>query len=139
MARWVKGQSGNRRGRPRNGTAIAPLARAQVQKHKLVDKLGSIGARTGEYVEVDVDHQLRAIQLLLAYGYGPPRPELEGKEGIIIQVTYAETNRIAITGAAPGASQDHPGVQAPQRPLLRAPLGQDEAGDRSTDSPRTGG
>ena len=78
MARWVKGQSGNRKGRPRNGTAIAQLARAQVDKHKLVEKVGSIGARQGEYAKVDVDQQVRAIQLLLAYGYGPPRPDTEG-------------------------------------------------------------
>jgi hypothetical protein len=46
-----------------------------VEKHKLVEKLGSIGSRRDEFGQVDVDQQLRAIQLLLSYGYGPPRAE----------------------------------------------------------------
>ena len=96
MARWVKGKSGNPRGRPKSRTAIADLARTQIEKHKLVEKLGSIGAGEGTYRDVEVDQQLRAIQLLLAYGYGPPRPETEGCEGLKIQVVYAETNHIAI-------------------------------------------
>ena len=53
MARWTKGQSGNRRGRPQSGTAIAELARGQVEKDKLIEKLGSIGARQNESNEVD--------------------------------------------------------------------------------------
>src|SRR4029077_19865189 len=133
MPKWMKGRSGNPRGRPRNGTAIADLARSQVGKHQLVEKLGSIAAREGQYTEVDVDQQLRAIQLLLAYGYGPPRPEMESREGIIIQVTYVESNRIAIASAARGAITSDPGGQAIQRGLLRAPLGQDDAGDGSAD------
>ncbi|HEY7339187.1 MAG TPA: DUF5681 domain-containing protein, partial [Bryobacteraceae bacterium] len=100
MARWRKGQSGNPGGRPKRGTAIAELARRQIERHRLIEKLGSIGARANEYADADVDQQLRAIQLLLAYGYGPPRAENMGGEGIRIQVTYAETNHIAITGAA---------------------------------------
>jgi hypothetical protein len=40
MARFFKGQSGNPRGRPLRGTAIAELARAQVRKYKLIEKLG---------------------------------------------------------------------------------------------------
>src|ERR1700686_1317794 len=100
MPRWAKGQSGNRRGRPKSGTAIAELARAQVEKHRLIEKLGSIGARQSEYEKVDVDQQMRAIQLLLAYGYGPPRAEIKTGEGVVIQVIYAETNHIAIASAA---------------------------------------
>src|ERR1039457_1017200 len=104
MARWIKGLSGNPKGRPREGTAIAGLARSQVERHKLVEKLGRIGAREGEYAEVDVDRQIRAIQLLLAYGYGPPRGELEGGEAVVIQVTYVERNQIAINGAIAGGA-----------------------------------
>src|SRR5579862_2320303 len=90
MARWTKGKTGNPKGRPRKGTAIADLARQQITKHKLVEKLGSIGARQGEYSKTDVDQQLRAIQMLLSYGYGPPRAEMESDGKVIIQVTYAE-------------------------------------------------
>ena len=139
MARWVKGQSGNRRGRPKSGTAITDLARSQVGKHRLVEKLGHIAACEGEYVEVNVDQQLRAIQLLLAYGYGPPRPDIESSEGIVIQVTYAETNRIAIASAARGAITGDSGGQAVQRDVLRAALGQDGAGDGSADPCGTAG
>jgi len=41
-------------------------------------------------------------------------------------------NSIAITGATPGPTENHPGVPAVQRSLLR-PLGQDRAGDGSPD------
>ena len=93
MARWAKGQSGNPRGRPRAGTAIADLAGRQVNQHQLIETLGSIAAAAGALV--DVDQQLRAIQLLLAYGYGPPRAESEATGGLKIEVIYAETNHIA--------------------------------------------
>jgi hypothetical protein len=132
MARWAKGQSGNPRGRPRVGTAIADLARRQVDKHKLVETLGYIAA--GQRASVDVDQQLRAIQLLLAYGYGPPRAENEAPGGLKIEVIYAETNHIAIAGASLGAASRDPASQAVQCRLLRAPLGQDGVGDGSSDS-----
>ena len=127
MARWTKGHSGNPRGRPRAGTAIADLARRQVDKHKLVETLGNIAA--GQRASVDVGQQLRAIQLLLAYGYGPPRAENEAPGGMKIEVIYAETNRIAIAGAPQGAAPRDPASQAVQCRLLRAPLGQDGVGD----------
>jgi hypothetical protein len=108
MARWAKGHSGNPRGRPRAGRAIAELARLQLDKHKLVEKLGSIAAGERGVADVDVDQQLRAIQLLLAYGYGPPRPEIEVSEGLTIQVIFAETNHISIVAAKPSAKpSDH--------------------------------
>ena len=134
MARWTKGKSGNPRGRPRSGTAVADLARRQVDKHKLIDKLASIAAGANEYSDVDVDQQIRAIQLLLNYGYGPPRAEVQSSEGLVIQVVYAETNQIAITSAARGAVTSDSGVEAVQRGVLRAPLGQDAAGDGPPDS-----
>ena len=139
MGRWTKGNSGNPRGRPKRGTAIAELARDQIEKHKLVEKLGIIGAGEGDYREADVDQQLRAIQLLLAYGYGPPKADFERNEGgVIIQVVYAETNQIAIAGATPGAIESDPGSQTVQRSLLRTPLGQDGSGDGSADPSGSG-
>jgi hypothetical protein len=133
MSRWRKGQSVNPKGRPKSGTAIAELARRQVERHRLIEKLGSIGAAENEYADGDIDQQLPAIQLLLGYGYGPPRGESEGREDIQIQVIYVETNHIAVTGAAPSATPSHPASETVQRGLLRAPLGQDAAGDGSPD------
>ena len=139
MARWIKGQSGNPKGRPREGTAIAGLARSQVQRHKLVEALGRIGARQGEYAKADVDQQIRAIQLLLAYGYGPPRGELEGGDAVVIQVTYVQRNQIAINGAAPSTMAGGAAGETVQRGLLRAPLGEDGTGNGSADSPGSTG
>jgi hypothetical protein len=65
LGRWTKGKSGNPRSRPRAGTAIADLFRREVDKHKVIDKLASIAAGVNEHSDVDVDQQLRAIQLLL--------------------------------------------------------------------------
>lgn len=72
---WGPGQSGNPRGRPASGLALAELARELVSKHDLVGKLARIAARAGRS-KVGVDQQLRAIQLLLAYAYGPPKTEI---------------------------------------------------------------
>jgi len=139
VARWIKGQSGNRNGRPREATAIAGLARSQLQRHKLVEKLGRIAARQGEYGNVDVDQQMRAIQLLLSYGYGPPRGEHEGGEGVVIQVNYVERNPIGVTGATRGAAAGGAGGQTVQCGLLRAPVGKDGLGYGSGDPPSARG
>src|SRR5579862_1155681 len=133
MARWIKGESGNRRGRPRKSSAIAGLARHQIEKHKLIEKLGNMGARQGDYSGVEFDQQLRAIQLLLSYGYGPPRPEIEASSGTVIQVVYEQRNQIALTSAAPLAIASDRGSQTLQRGLLRPALGQDLAGGESAD------
>ena len=134
MARWIKGKSGNPGGRPKRGAAIADLARQQIGKHKLVEILGRIGGRQGEYSGVEVDQQLRAIQLLLSYGYGPPRAEVDGSDGkVVIQVIYVERNQIAITAATPSPTASDAGSETLQRRLLRAPLGEDSAGNEPTD------
>ena len=111
MGRWVKGKSGNPRGRPKKGTAIADLARSQVEKHRLVEKLGSMAAGDSDFKSVALDQRLRAIQLLLAYGYGPPRNEIEAPEGVVIQVNYVQRNQSTITSAAPGADACDSGGQ----------------------------
>ena len=139
MGRWFKGVSGNPKGRPKKGTAIADLARNQIQKHKLIEKLGSMAAGERDYQAMGVDQQLRAIQLLLAYGYGPPRAEIPTQEGIIIQVNYVERNQLAINSAAPGTVTSDPGRQTLQCGLLRTSLGQDGSGDGSVDPPRAAG
>ena len=139
MARWIKGQSGNLKGRPKELTAIAGLARNQVQKYKLVEQLGRIGTHKGEYSKVDVDQQIRAIQLLLSYGYGPPRIDHEGGETVAIQVNYVERNRTTIDGAAPRAIAGGTGSEKVQRRLLRTPVGEDSSGNGSADSPGLAG
>ena len=69
------------------GTAIAGLARSQLAKHRLIEKLGRIGAGEDSNGNVDVGQQIRAIQLLLAYGYSSPKGEIESGDGVVIQVT----------------------------------------------------
>jgi len=139
MARWAKGHSGNPKGRPKVGTAVAGLARSQLAKHRLIEKLGRTGAGEDSHGNVDVGQQIRAIQLLLAYGYGPPMGEIESGDGVVIQVTYVERNPIAINGPTPGATAGDPAGQTVQRGLLRAPVGQDGPGNGSLDSPGTAG
>jgi hypothetical protein len=114
--------------------AIAELARKEVEKRKLVETLGKIGGRQGEYSKVDYGDQLNAIKALLSYGYGPPRAEMESSSDVVIQVTYVERNQIAATGASPSANESDSGMRAVQCDLLRTPLGQDGSGDESSDS-----
>jgi hypothetical protein len=133
MARWTKGQSGNRNGRPKTGKPIGHLARLQVDKHKLIQVLAGIAAGEHESATVDVNQQLRAIQLLLAYGYGPPQAENEVREGLKIEVIYVESHNIAIAEAPSGARAGDPAIQAVQCGLLRPPLGKDDVGDGSPD------
>src|SRR5260370_20968001 len=108
MARWIKGQSGNPTGRPRSGLAIAALARREVEKRKLVETLGKIGGRQGEYSKVDYGEQLNGIKNWLACGYGPPRGGMEGTGGIVIQVTYVNRNQFPSNEAPAGPSRAGP-------------------------------
>jgi hypothetical protein len=139
--RWLKGVSGNDLGRPR--TALAELCREQVTKHGLVQVLGSIAARTGEYnkkskISITVSDQINAIRLLLLYGYGLPKNEIDTGE-VKIEVSYSDNRSINIAHAAQGAGDDHPAEQALQQLGLRAPLGKNDAGSGSLDSSGTAG
>lgn len=90
---WIKGFSGNDLGRPR--TALAELCREQVTKHGLVNVLGSIAARTGDYctktknIQITVADQIQAIKLLLLYGFGMPKNDIDSGD-VKIEVTYAD-------------------------------------------------
>ena len=88
---------------------------------------------------MDVGQQISAIQLLLAYGYGPPKGEIESGDGVVIQVVYVERNQIAINGPTPGATASDPAGQTVQRSLLRASVGPDGTRNGSIDSPGTAG
>ncbi len=132
---WVKGVSGNDLGRPRS--ALAELCRQQITKHGLVAVLGSIAARSGDYgtkkkIQITVSDQINAIRLLLLYGFGMPKSEIDNGD-VKIEVTYADHRSIAITNAAPGAGEDHHGSEALQRCLLRSPIRQDLVGAGQTD------
>jgi hypothetical protein len=129
---WQRGRSGNPRGRPRSGEELGTLLRQMVDRRRFAEKL----------CELCYAGDIQAMRLLLSYTDGLPIAcaENQGAEGIQITVTYVQSNnRSAIAGVTPGASESDPGGQAVQRPLLRAPLGQDDAGDGSPDSPGTEG
>jgi len=127
---WQKGRSGNPRGRRRSGEELGELLRRMVDRKRFAEKL----------CELCYAGDVQAMRLLLSYTDGLPiaRAEVKGGEGIQITVTYVQqNNRLELTGATPGASESNPTVEAVQRGLLRAPLGQDGAGDGSADSPGT--
>ena len=127
--RWLPGTSGNDLGRPR--TALAELCRAQITKHDLVSILGAIAARTGDYgtkkkIEITVADQIAAIKLLLLYGFGVPKNEVDSGD-VRIEVTY-DNRQVTVTNSTPRTSEDHTRGEALQHRLLRSPLGQDVSG-----------
>jgi len=129
--RWIKGVSGNDLGRPRS--ALAELCRQQITKHGLVAVLGSIGARTGDYgtkkkIDVSVNDQVQAIKLLLLYGFGAPKNEIDSGD-VRIEVSYADNRSINVANTTPGTGDDHTGVQAIQRSIVRPEVWQNDPGD----------
>ena len=89
---WPKGQSGNPKGRPPSGPAIAELARDEIERRALVTKLGAVAAGKSSQA-------VRACELLLNYAYGKPRGEIalehsgslaRGPEPISITITAAD-------------------------------------------------
>src|ERR1039458_7271368 len=126
-ASWQTDRSGNPRGRPRSGEELGAVLCQAVDRKRFAEKLCEL-CYAG-------DVQAR---LLLSYTDGLPvgRAEVADPQGIQITVTYVQqNNRIEITSAASGASETDPRGEAIQCSVLRAPLGQDGAGDGSTDSP----
>jgi hypothetical protein len=69
------GQSGNPKGRRPLFESLAEVAREEVTKRDLVGKLARIAEGTGRSKGA-LDVQVRAIALLLAYGWGQPRTEI---------------------------------------------------------------
>jgi len=128
---WQKGKSGNPRGRPRAGEEFGAILRQTVDRRRFAEKL----------CELCYAGDVQAMRLLLAYTDGLPiaRAEIDETEGIQITVNYVQQNRIEVTSAPPHASSVGPTSEAVQRPLLRAPVGQDGAGDGSADPCGTAG
>ena len=75
MARWTKGKSGNPKGRPRKGTTIADLARHQIEKHRLIEKLGSIGAGQEGNQVVDLVSSCAPFSCYLPMATAHPEPK----------------------------------------------------------------
>ena len=123
---WRRGRSGNPRGRPRSGEELGTVLRQIVDRRRFAEKL----------CELCYAGDVQAMRLLLSYTDGPPfgGSPAEGPEGIQITVKYVQqNNRFELNGAASGAGETDPAVEALQRPVLRATLGQDDARDGSTD------
>jgi hypothetical protein len=132
--RWLPGASGNPKGRPRTGLSIAELCRGQVEKRNLIEKLGQIAARVGEYAKVEVDQQIRAIELMVRYGYGlPGKGEIDAGDGIQITVTYVQ-NQLNIAGAPSGAAEGAERGAEILRPQGRPPLRKIDIGSTCADS-----
>lgn len=133
---WIKGVSGNDLGRPRS--ALAELCREQVTKHGLVSVLGNVAARTGDYgtkkkIQLTVADQINAIRLLLLYGYGMPKNEIDTGD-VRIEVTYADNRQVNIANSAPGTGENYPRGETLQRTLMRPEIWQDDSGNGSVDS-----
>lgn len=129
---WSKGRSGNPKGRPRGGEELSAILREIVDRRRFAEKL----------CELCYAGDVQAMRLLLSYTDGPPMhgADAQGPEGIQITVTYVnQINQLELTSAACGATPNHPASEALQRPVLRPPLWQDDAGAGSTDPAGTAG
>lgn len=124
MARWTKGKSGNPRGRPKRGAAIADLARQQIVKHQLVEILGRIGGRAGRVLRSGGGSAIarHSIVTLLRLR-SAPRGDGRKRRKSGYRGAYAERNQIAITAATPSPTASDTASETLQRRLLRATLG----------------
>src|SRR5436305_100371 len=96
-----------RTGSPSSGAALADRDAGQHRGTREGIHPGGRGSATA------------AIQLLLSYGYGPPRAEIEAGERLLIEVVYVERNSIAIASPIPSASTGDSESGALQPSLLR--------------------
>jgi hypothetical protein len=69
---WKPGQTGNR-----SGLSFASHCQYIVERSRLVKTLAEIATGAEPFERVGVNDRLSAIQLLLAYAYGKPRPTAE--------------------------------------------------------------
>jgi hypothetical protein len=76
---YLPGCSGNLAGRPRQ--TLAALCRTVASRRRLVQRLGELAAGVNEFRDADAAIQLRAIELILRYGWGTPR-EHDPEEGL---------------------------------------------------------
>jgi Family of unknown function (DUF5681) len=123
---WQKGRSGNPRGRPRAGEELGALLRQTIDRKRFAEKL----------CELCYAGDVQAMRLLLAYTDGPPvgRPDSDSTEEVQIVVSYVKRkNRFRANGTTPDATESNPMCETIQRGLLRAPLGQNDAGNGSVD------
>jgi hypothetical protein len=67
---FAPGHSGNVNGRPTQ--SLAELCRLVTNKRRLVQILGEIGGGCGPYKKAELAVRVRAIQIILSYGYGVP-------------------------------------------------------------------
>ena len=70
MARFRAGQSGNYKGRP--GEAFSERCCAIAEKRRLPELLGEVARGVSPFGKVDMNVRIKAAQILLHYGYGPP-------------------------------------------------------------------
>jgi hypothetical protein len=81
-------------------------------------------------IPILVSDRINAIRLLLTYGFGMPKHEVDTGD-VRIEVVYADHRSVNITNAASGSGEDNRGVKTIQHNLLRETVGQDGFGDES--------
>jgi hypothetical protein len=142
MAKWIKGISGNPRGRPKRGAALSDCLRAVGEEFKrtaagpvqykwLLARAIWCAALKGEAWAASLIFN-RIEGLPLPMGVNPSEIQK-------IEVLYVEHNSIAIAGATPGADEDDPGGEALQRGLRGPEIRQELAGPGQADPAGAGG